>query len=79
MNEPRERTAVTDSQGNRAMPPPAESWQWAFQYLREDNQELRAEMRELRRELMAEIRGTRNWTLTSMLALGGILAALIKL
>lgn len=90
MNEPREKSTVADNPRNQSILPTAETWQWAFSYLREDIQnlrstvkediqDLRTELRELRRELTAEIRSTRTWTLTGMLAMGSILAALIKL
>jgi len=32
VNEPPERPAMADNPGNRPMPPPTQSWQWAFQY-----------------------------------------------
>jgi len=79
MNEPRGQSTVADNPGSQSMPPATETWQWAFSYLREDIQDLRTEMRELRREVTAELRSTRTWTLMGMLAMGSILAALIKL
>ena len=67
-------------------PPPGEGWQWAFSYLRQDIQDLRAEMREFRaevREQLAEMnrRIDRHFsiTITTMIGIGAVLAALIKL
>jgi len=73
--------------------PPGEGWQWAFSYLRQDVLDLRAEFRTLRREMQefrAEIRAEIaemnrridrhfSWSVATTLAVGGLLAALIKL
>lgn len=67
-----------------------ESWQWAFTYLRENVQDIRADMRELRSEVrtgFGEVNrriDTRfGWTITAILAvaalMSGLMTALIKL
>jgi len=66
--------------------PLGEGWQWAFSYLRQDLQDLRAEMREFKaevREQLTELNRRMDrlftWSVTTTLAVGGLLAALIKL
>ena len=77
---------MAESTDTRMTVPPDQGWQWAFSYLRQDIQDLRAEIREVRnemRELQADLnrRLDRHFTLTitTMVAIGGVLAALIRL
>ena len=55
--------------------PPAEDVHWAVAYLREDLQDIRNEIRSLHARLDSQFR----WTMTSMIGMTGLLAALIKL
>jgi len=62
--------------------PPGEGWQWVLSYVRQDIQDLRMEIRDLRSQ-MTEMgrRFDRHFTITitTMLAIGGLLGTLIKL
>lgn len=95
---------MAEATDQQVHPPPGEGWQWAFSYLRQDIQDLRAEMREFQAEIRAEMRELRtemrefkaevreqltemnrridrhfSITITTMIGIGAVLAALIKL
>ncbi len=59
--------------------PPGEGWQWAFSYLRQDMQDLRTEIRELRTEMNRRMDRTLTVTISTTVGIGAMLAALIKL
>ena len=55
---------------------------WMISYLREDIQEIKQEMREIRNtilELHKTINKQQAWTIGTMIAIGGLVVALIKL
>ena len=70
---------MTDSSEQQAVAPPGEGWQWAFSFLRQDIQDLRAEIRDLRAEMNRRLDRQFTITISTMIAIGGMLAALIKL
>lgn len=81
---------MAESTNQQMTVPPDQGWQWAFSYLRQDIQELRAEGREFQAEVRAEFRELRSEmnrrmdrhfavTISTLVAIGGVLAALIKL
>ena len=70
---------MTESSEQQAAVPAGEGWQWAFSYLRQDMQDLRTEIRELRAEMNRRMDRTLTMTISTTVAIGGVLAALIKL
>lgn len=70
---------MAETTDQQVPPPPGEGWQWAFSYLRQDMQDLRTEIRELRAEMNRRMDRTLTMTISTTVAIGGVLAALIKL
>lgn len=73
---------MADTSEHQMTVPPGEGWQWAFSYLRQDILDIRTELRAMRAEILEvgrRVDRVQTVTITTIVAIGGVLAALIKL